>query len=427
MALAPPTDPIPRLLRRMLHLYEVGEVDFEALEDTEEQLYSGSEDYQQDNYSAPSLEDLAVGEVPQEFRCPICMDIFRGMPVCAVPCGHLFCRACLGRHAGECVRAGASANCPLCRTDLDCAPVPVHALGSLIGATRARCPNGLSYNLGSAAYEPCTADTACQEVMRIDQLSEHKERCSFEPVSCKFNDGSPHGCPSVLPRGQLAEHERSCPYRFEECECGHRVRAREAQEHKEVCPAAAVGCPNPMRGCSVKVPPADLPLHLANCPHERRHEAEVDPRRQRKRKMEEGPAEVSSTSQETDRGPRPPPRTYRRPGPYHYKYRPWPQTQYGASIARAAGEAPSCSRESSLPPMDFDLESSASCATEAAAQPLPGGPGREPGTGAGRAGGSEVAAPGARSAEGLASTSREAPRQASNKRQRRMSLSYSSS
>jgi hypothetical protein len=79
---------------------------------------------------AQSAESAAAAELNARVRdiltCAICVGPLRRC-VTLVPCGHLFCKACISSWA----RLNAHSTCPICRASASASPVPLRAVDEL--------------------------------------------------------------------------------------------------------------------------------------------------------------------------------------------------------------------------------------------------------------------------------------------------------
>ncbi|KAF9024664.1 hypothetical protein BDZ89DRAFT_1068932 [Hymenopellis radicata] len=48
-------------------------------------------------------------------KCSVCLESYHD--AVSIPCGHIFCSACLHSHIGKTVQDGTTASCPTCRKD----------------------------------------------------------------------------------------------------------------------------------------------------------------------------------------------------------------------------------------------------------------------------------------------------------------------
>ncbi|XP_069113289.1 uncharacterized protein [Argopecten irradians] len=55
-------------------------------------------------------------------NCSICLDAIK-TPTCCIPCGHVFCNACIGRWQRQNVYNGATKDCPQCRHQIEHAQI----------------------------------------------------------------------------------------------------------------------------------------------------------------------------------------------------------------------------------------------------------------------------------------------------------------
>ncbi|XP_067391380.1 nuclear factor 7, brain-like [Emydura macquarii macquarii] len=113
------------------------------------------------------------GSLSEEFSCPVCLDWLQD-PV-TLPCGHLYCQACIERAWGT---AGLLPACPECREPCpDRRYAPCRLLGKLISQARGLSPGG--------AEEGALPGGKCQEYSEPWRVEDGELTCelSKEPAT----------------------------------------------------------------------------------------------------------------------------------------------------------------------------------------------------------------------------------------------------
>eukprot|EP00245_Coleochaete_scutata_P018407 TRINITY_DN9554_c0_g3_i1.p1 TRINITY_DN9554_c0_g3~~TRINITY_DN9554_c0_g3_i1.p1 ORF type:complete len:1319 (+),score=337.46 TRINITY_DN9554_c0_g3_i1:184-4140(+) len=201
----------------------------------------------------PTLEELALSPVPDDLKCSACHIVYKE-PGIALPCGHLSCKACLLKDAKQ-------LHCPVCLQ-----MVPANAYVSVnkqVDDVKVRCLNGVSYDLAEGKFTAGGWIGGCQEEMPYGEQESHLLLCVKMPVRCRYES---LGCALVRGRGKIIEHEAVCPYGREKCRCGNVVEGHLMENHRAICPAVDVECPNSAFGCRFVIPRAGLAVHGNICP-----------------------------------------------------------------------------------------------------------------------------------------------------------------
>lgn len=97
------------------------------------------------------------------FACPICTEVIEA--AVSIPCGHVFCRACLEDHVGKATSKKAL-SCPLCRADM-CA-VDEETTTRVCAKPAHSMRNKLKY---------ATGQCHCGETLPLNKLRDHLRQC----------------------------------------------------------------------------------------------------------------------------------------------------------------------------------------------------------------------------------------------------------
>ncbi|XP_073679595.1 E3 ubiquitin-protein ligase PDZRN3-B [Garra rufa] len=151
--------------------------------------------------------DRFEGPVDPDFICKLCGKVLED-PL-STPCGHVFCAACALQWLSK------VSSCPVqCRQISTKELNHVLPLKNLILKLDIKCDH---HNRG------------CNQVMKLQRLSEHAEKCEFSPVGCRNE-----GCDAVLNLKDVASHMRErCEHRAAEvCKngCGLALSLKERME-----------------------------------------------------------------------------------------------------------------------------------------------------------------------------------------------------
>ena len=76
-----------------------------------------------------------------------------------------------------------------------------------MGQNRSR----LAENLIEKMHHDCKYDE-CNEVFKLDELSDHENVCKHRSVKCKYDE-----CDEVLKLDKLSDHEKGCKHRSVRC------------------------------------------------------------------------------------------------------------------------------------------------------------------------------------------------------------------
>ena len=114
----------------------------------------------------------------EHVQCPVCMEVPRAGPIYACPNGHLVCQMCKG------------GTCPICR--------------EAMGQHRSLLAVAVIENiLHGCKYE----GEGCEEVFKLENLSEHEKVCKHRKVSCPMGQ-----CDQKIALSKLLDHLSSAPH-----------------------------------------------------------------------------------------------------------------------------------------------------------------------------------------------------------------------
>ncbi|KAL7668167.1 hypothetical protein ACOME3_008881 [Neoechinorhynchus agilis] len=198
------------------------------------------------------------GPIDEELICPICSGVLEN-PTQVPACEHAFCRDCI------CQWLSTDTRCPLDRkiVSVSCLkPVP-RILRNLLNKLEIHCDN---------------VDHGCDQVMRLELLSDHLEICQYNPkrpIRCDT-------CGLVVPQDEMEEHScvRELRRLYDEsleriCNLENTVQAMRAEFSPFTRPTASIssefGTPHPriqmVAGINAiptppTVPPPPTPRHF---------------------------------------------------------------------------------------------------------------------------------------------------------------------
>ena len=109
----------------------------------------------------------------KDFECPVCLEIPKSIPIFQCESGHIHCNVCHPKLQ----------NCPICRVKL--------------GHTRSL----MSEKMFQQIQIKCSYE-ACSEMVLIQDVQNHEEKCEFRTVSCPVNKV----CREKLSVNQLQKH-----------------------------------------------------------------------------------------------------------------------------------------------------------------------------------------------------------------------------
>ncbi|RWS07556.1 RING finger protein-like protein [Dinothrombium tinctorium] len=125
-----------------------------------------------------------VDEIDEELKCPVCCGVLED-PVQGRKCEHAFCRKCIV----EWVRT--SETCPVDRCVLQLSHLQTipRIIRNLLNHLRVRCDFVLS---------------GCQEVLKLEDLLNHREVCKFNP---EYPVPCPKDCGALVPKNKMDRHD----------------------------------------------------------------------------------------------------------------------------------------------------------------------------------------------------------------------------
>ncbi|XP_028406760.1 uncharacterized protein LOC114529191 [Dendronephthya gigantea] len=145
-------------------------------------------------------EERFVDKFDPRLLCPICFKVVKDPVQC--PNEHHFCRSCIQRCLNE-----TSETCPTCQHHLteENLATPTRFFMETLERLKIRCDN------------TCRG---CREVVELEFLDRHVERCGYSPTRCTNT-----GCSKVITRNEQGRHENElCRFRRIVCdECGEQV------------------------------------------------------------------------------------------------------------------------------------------------------------------------------------------------------------
>jgi len=114
----------------------------------------------------------------EQVQCPVCMEVPRAGPIYSCPNGHLVCQMCKG------------GTCPICR--------------EAMGEHRSLLAVAVIENiLHGCKFE----GEGCEEVFKLENLSEHEKVCKHRSVSCPYGQ-----CDQKIALFKLLDHLSSAPH-----------------------------------------------------------------------------------------------------------------------------------------------------------------------------------------------------------------------
>jgi hypothetical protein len=149
--------------------------------------------------------EVIVGTLPEEFKCPVCLEIFQE-PVLIPECAHSLCKTCY-----EQLLKAQSQQCPLCnhKFPVGSPPSPNLLIKSMIEKLQVYCRHGLDWDNEKSAFVPKISPHHCPEIILRSHRIQHELECEYAPISCK-NWAS--GCRVRLPRKYIDQHLLECPF-----------------------------------------------------------------------------------------------------------------------------------------------------------------------------------------------------------------------
>ncbi|XP_028406669.1 actin-binding protein IPP-like [Dendronephthya gigantea] len=153
-------------------------------------------------------EERFVNKVDDRLLCPICFKVVKDPVRC--PNEHHFCRSCIQKCLNE-----TSETCPTCQHHLteETLAKPTRFFMETLERLKIRCDH---------------ASRGCRELVELEFLDRHVEKCGYSPTRCTNT-----GCSEVVNRNEQEQHENElCCFRIIVCyECGENVIWKSKRVH----------------------------------------------------------------------------------------------------------------------------------------------------------------------------------------------------
>ena len=187
-------------------------------------------------------EKLLTERPPDALKCAICLDIIN-IPVQAICCGKLFCKACQESAKKQDVK------CPHCRETMNV--FEDKRCQHEINALKVVCP----YYVRGCGWDGCISD-----------LNQHIKKCQFKFVKCP-NDCKYGNCDAYILNKYLPNHlANRCDNRLVTCEyCNFKTKSEDLRNHYKNCKKYPIPCPN--KECREKIPREKEKQHTDKCPY----------------------------------------------------------------------------------------------------------------------------------------------------------------
>ncbi|XP_028406666.1 uncharacterized protein LOC114529115 isoform X2 [Dendronephthya gigantea] len=152
-------------------------------------------------------EERFVNKVDAKLLCSICFKVVKDPVQC--PNEHDFCRSCIQKWLQE-----SSETCPTCQHHLT--------------EENLAKPRFLTETLDSLKIRCDYASRGCREVVELEFLDRHVERCGYSPTRCTNT-----GCSEIINRNEQERHENElCRFRIIVCdECKQQVTPESSRSH----------------------------------------------------------------------------------------------------------------------------------------------------------------------------------------------------
>jgi hypothetical protein len=124
------------------------------------------------------------------FKCDICFDFLRVIPVGCGKCSARFCQDCLQRVYSDEARRLQPHKCPMCRVEYQ------HIVPD----------ETLQQEMDSGPTVPCRYDGCPQKFLRLSMIASHEQTCEHVPVRCRF---ATYGCMWTGKRGMIQDHQQN--------------------------------------------------------------------------------------------------------------------------------------------------------------------------------------------------------------------------
>ncbi|KAG7374185.1 hypothetical protein IV203_013280 [Nitzschia inconspicua] len=124
------------------------------------------------------------------FKCDICYDFLKVIPVGCGKCSARFCQECLDRVYQDESRRRMPHKCPMCRVEYE-----------LIVKDEA-----LHHEMDTGPTLPCRFEGCPARHLPLSMIVEHEKVCEYVPMRCRY---AFYGCSWTGKRGMIQEHEKS--------------------------------------------------------------------------------------------------------------------------------------------------------------------------------------------------------------------------
>lgn len=141
---------------------------------------------QHEQHRRPQEEDPALSR----FKCDICYDFLRVLPVGCGKCSARFCQECLQRVYSDEARRRQPHKCPMCRVEYqDIEP-----------------DEALQRDMDAGPTVPCRYDGCPEQCLLLSMIASHEQTCEHVPVRCRY---AMYGCSWTGKRGMIDDHEEN--------------------------------------------------------------------------------------------------------------------------------------------------------------------------------------------------------------------------
>ncbi|EGC39719.1 hypothetical protein DICPUDRAFT_91159 [Dictyostelium purpureum] len=197
-------------------------------------------------------------ELDDGYVCPICFEIYYKKEVYQCKKGHCSCKECWEKSLE------IKKECMQCKDQVKSLNKLPRArqVETLLMGTGVCCPYSFINILRVDDNEELIKDNeGCKEIIKLENLDNHIEKCSFRFVKCEYHE---KGCNEKIRYCNGDSHILRCEYQTLNCEyCSNGYLKKTIEQHNLECPSKLQDC----SGCNKKFKRAEMNYHLdKECP-----------------------------------------------------------------------------------------------------------------------------------------------------------------
>ncbi|EGC31510.1 hypothetical protein DICPUDRAFT_7370, partial [Dictyostelium purpureum] len=188
-----------------------------------------------------------------EYICPICMETYYKKEIYQCRQGHCSCKDCWEKSLER------KKECMQCKTQVNSFNELSRnrQLENLLLKTEVCCPYSFENIIRVDDSEELIKDSnGCKEIIKLEELDNHIENCSFRFVKCKYHE---KGCMDKIRFNENETHISECEYQPLICKyCYDFYLLKTIEQHYLECPSMLIDC----KKCNRKIKRGEMDNHL---------------------------------------------------------------------------------------------------------------------------------------------------------------------